>query len=277
MPVLLPESLLAACDLMAEYGDGAVPVAGGTDLLRGWLSRPALHQRPLVDLSALGELRSLAWTDDELVIGALTPFATTARDPTVRREMPAIAAAAHAVEPLAVRLRATWGGNLATQGSGGDGAVALLATGARVELISRDGTRELPVAELLAAGRRPQELLRRVRVARRRAADARFLACPSGDWRHRPALALAPDDAGGWRVATAVGGRARRLTTIEALLAAGERDATRMTTAFAEELGAAGGAASGAVLARLLERLLDDSAAHRTGMAGAADALPSTP
>jgi xanthine dehydrogenase small subunit len=67
-----------------------------------------------------------------------------------------------------IRNRATLGGNLATASPIGDAAPALLSLGATVELVSRAGTRSLPLSAFFQGYRRtelrPGELIRAVRI-----------------------------------------------------------------------------------------------------------------
>ncbi|MGH7548717.1 MAG: FAD binding domain-containing protein, partial [Gemmatimonadales bacterium] len=71
MRALLPGSVAEALDLLASDG-GAVPIAGGTDLLVHWPVHLEAHERTYVDLSRLADLKPLRWTDSELVLGGLT-------------------------------------------------------------------------------------------------------------------------------------------------------------------------------------------------------------
>ena len=69
MPVLVPDSLAAACALLVEDRERIV-LAGGTDLLVAWPQRFDRHGATYVDVSKLTELRTISFAGDALVLGA---------------------------------------------------------------------------------------------------------------------------------------------------------------------------------------------------------------
>ncbi len=163
--VVRPSSLDEALEALAR--PGAVPLAGGTDLmvernLRG--TSPPL----LVAVGELPELRVLAVRDDHVEIGAGLTLAAIERGlagtvPLLDRLWSQFAS------PL-IRNAATLGGNLGTASPIGDSAPALLALEASVLLAGPDGEREVPLADFFTGyrttGRAPGELIRAVRIPR---------------------------------------------------------------------------------------------------------------
>jgi CO/xanthine dehydrogenase FAD-binding subunit len=160
---------------------GAVVLAGGTVVNAG--PRPAAST--LVDLQALG-LDSIEVADDaSVVIGAMTRLATLATDerlPGWLREL------ARAELPSTLRTAATVGGTLF--GGGWESALlaGLLACDAVAVTVGSDGTREIPVADLLvhpdAIGSRLVTAVRlvvdgiaAVHVTARTPADRPIVAC----------------------------------------------------------------------------------------------------
>ncbi len=126
--------------------DGAVPLAGGTDLLvkvRAGVARPGL----LVDVSRVESLRGLSRSQDGLSIGAALPLADLLGDAAVRDAYPLLATVLRSLGSTQIRSRATLGGNLANASPAADGALALLAYDARLTLASRAGSRALPLRE----------------------------------------------------------------------------------------------------------------------------------
>ncbi len=203
-PATLPEAL----SLLSEHGMDALPMAGGTDLLVN-LKHRLYDARHVVGLRGLPELRGIREEPDgAVVLGALTPIAELTRNPLVRSRLPSLAAAAGAIAGPQLREMGTLGGNLCLdtrcvyvnqsrfwrQALGGclkkdgttchvvpggrncvaaascDTAPVLATLGARVNLASVAGEREVTVAALYVADgirnhvRRPDELLVSVRV-----------------------------------------------------------------------------------------------------------------
>jgi len=106
-----PGTLEAAVRLLEELGDGAMPIAGGTDVVPNMKHR--LHEPGhLVSLRGVPELAGIDATGDTLRIGATETLAAVATHPLVREHAPALAqAAAHVAGPQ-LRNAATLGGNL---------------------------------------------------------------------------------------------------------------------------------------------------------------------
>ncbi len=161
-----PTSLARACEL-AESG---LPIAGGTDLLVYANQR---HRRfdSLLSLEQVAELQELSSSTNELVLGA---GVTLARLEHWLSEHAPDAELLRQLWPLfssrLIRNRATLGGNLATASPIGDAAPALLALEAELTLVSRAGSRRVPLAQFFTGYRRtvlaPGELIRSVHLAR---------------------------------------------------------------------------------------------------------------
>lgn len=169
MRVLLPKSLDEALDLLAS--EAAVPMAGGTDLLVHWPQNLAAHDRTYLDLSHLHTLKAIEWTHEALILGGLTTYWDVIRDPQARQLFPLLIAAARQVGSIQIQARGTWAGNIANASPAADGVPALMAYGAVVELASRDGRAEVPLADFYLGykemRRRPDQLITAIRVPRR--------------------------------------------------------------------------------------------------------------
>ncbi len=204
MPVLMPQSLKAACDLLSGYA--AVPIAGGTDLLVHWPERLEDHQKTFLDLSALDELRPLCWSEDCLILGGLTTYWEVIQEPRIHREFPLLLTAAQQVGAVQIQARGTWAGNIANASPAADGVLALLAYDAVVELVSRTGIEAVPLGEFYLGykqmRRRPDQLIQSIRLPRRPATFEFFEKVGS-----RAAQAITKvgvaivRSAAGWRVA----------------------------------------------------------------------------
>lgn len=106
-----PAALPAALELLAEHGAAAMVIAGGTDLMPNMKHRLFTPDH-LVALKAIPELRGIEERGAEIRIGAGETLAAVARDPLVRRRLPALARAAGLVAGPQLRNMGTIGGNL---------------------------------------------------------------------------------------------------------------------------------------------------------------------
>ena len=183
-----PDTLEEAVRLLEGFGESAMLIAGGTDVIPNMKHR--LHEpRHLVSLRSVRELSGITVEADELRIGAAETLSAVSADELVLEHAPALAeAAAHIAGPQ-LRNAATLGGNLCldtrctyynqshfwrqslgfclkkdgdtchvTQvgkkcvaAHSADTPPVLWALGATVELLSHDGLREVPVDEFFVA------------------------------------------------------------------------------------------------------------------------------
>lgn len=108
-----PDTITEAVEILAER-DGALPVAGGTDVYPK-MKRRQMRPHVIVNLGrvdGLNGLREVCETGDGLAIGALSTLADVATDPTVREQYPGVAEAAESVATPHHRRMGTVGGNL---------------------------------------------------------------------------------------------------------------------------------------------------------------------
>jgi CO/xanthine dehydrogenase FAD-binding subunit len=154
---MVPGSIEEALAAQSERPDG-VPLAGGTDLM---VAVNFGRERPgrLTSLRRLQELRELRVKDGRVRCGAGVTYTR------MLAELPegAMVQAARTVGSPQIRNAGTLGGNLGTCSPAGDLLPVLAALDATVVLGSRDGEREVPVAEFMLgpkrSARRPEELI----------------------------------------------------------------------------------------------------------------------
>lgn len=170
MPVLQPRTLSEACALLAEDPQ-RVAIAGGTDLLVNWPIHIDRHERTYLDLSKLDDLKSIEWSEDAVTLGAATTFWSVLRDSRFREDLPLLPKVAAQVGALQIQTRATWAGNVVNASPAADGAAALLALDATVELVSSTAVEQVPLADLFLGykriRKRPDQLIRAIHVPRR--------------------------------------------------------------------------------------------------------------
>ena len=146
---------------------GIQVLSGGTDFY------PALGERvtrqPVMDISALRELRGVSREAEYIRIGGLSTWTDIIRAP-LPRCFDALKSAAREVGSVQIQNRGTVAGNLCNASPAADGVPPLLALDAEVELASSRGSRRLPLAEFIVGNRktqrRPDELLIAVWIPR---------------------------------------------------------------------------------------------------------------
>jgi CO/xanthine dehydrogenase FAD-binding subunit len=163
---LQPASWAEALEARAAL-PGALPVAGGTDVLVE-LNFHRRHPPALMDLGRVRGLDEVSVSDGWLRLGAAATY--TQLMAAVPASFPALALAARTVGSPQIRHRGTLGGNLGTASPAGDALPPLLAAGAQVEAASRAGTRRIAIADFCTGPKHnalaPDELISAVHVPR---------------------------------------------------------------------------------------------------------------
>ena len=184
------KTVLEACDLLAERGENARVLAGGTDLLIEWRRASKKTPKVVLDISRVAELGGIAESDGSLTIGPLATHADLQRSELVAKFAPLLATAASAIGSPQIRARGTVGGNIMNAAACADTVPPLVALGAIVTLKSKGGARELALADLFLkpyqTQARPDELLTGIRFPKL-PADARSAFIKLG---RRNALAI---------------------------------------------------------------------------------------
>ncbi len=169
MPVTIPGSLAEALTALAADPDATV-LAGGTDLMVE-VNDGRRSPRHVVAINRVDELRGVAVTGAEVVIGAGTTY-TELCEPPLTELLPALAYAARTVGSPQIRNAGTIGGNLATASPAGDTLPVLVALDASVAVASTVGQRLVPIRSFFTGPKRsaltPGELVVAVHIPRRR-------------------------------------------------------------------------------------------------------------
>ncbi|HSR85150.1 MAG TPA: xanthine dehydrogenase family protein subunit M [Streptosporangiaceae bacterium] len=149
-----PKYLGEAFDILDSYGTDASPLAGGTDLIVG-VRTGRIAPRILVDLKRITDLfPGICSTDGGVSIAAPTTLTDIIADDLIRRHFPALVQAAGTIGSVQIRNRATLTGNICNASPAADTAPALLAYGAEVVLVSREGSRPVRLEEFFLGPRR---------------------------------------------------------------------------------------------------------------------------
>ena len=107
-----PSTVDEAVDLLRTFGQRAMLVAGGTDLLPNMKHELATPE-VLISLSGVRELRGIQLAPDgAITIGAMTTIADVATNDVVRSRLPALSQAAALIAGPQLRRMGTLGGNV---------------------------------------------------------------------------------------------------------------------------------------------------------------------
>jgi CO/xanthine dehydrogenase FAD-binding subunit len=150
MDFLQPPTWAEALAAKAEH-PGAVPIAGGTDVMVE-LNFDRRRPEALLDLTRVSELAQWGVQDQAIRLGAGVTYARIINELGPR--LPGLAMASRTVGSPQIRNRGTVGGNLGTASPAGDAHPALLAADAEVEVASVRGTRRIPITEFFTGPKR---------------------------------------------------------------------------------------------------------------------------
>ena len=145
---LRPATLADAISALAQHGEGAQIMAGGTNLIVDMKLEKA-SPTVVVDLSGLHELAGIREEAGMIRIGALTPIHALATSALLWEKATALAEAAAAFGSTQIAMRGTIGGNVCNGSPASDTVPALLVLEAEATLVSADGERTVAVGDLL--------------------------------------------------------------------------------------------------------------------------------
>jgi CO/xanthine dehydrogenase FAD-binding subunit len=162
-----PSSVSEACQILAQYGQKAKLLAGGTDLLVD-MKKNLVSPDPLVSISRLDELKQIDLANDGLKIGACVTAAELAASDAVSSKWRAVCAGAKALGSPQIRNLATIGGNIGSASPAADMPPSLIAYGARIVLKKSAGERILPLENFFISPKRTNiesdELIAEIRI-----------------------------------------------------------------------------------------------------------------
>lgn len=146
--LLQPDSLSGALEPLAEHGDEAKVLAGGTAVVL-MLQQKLIAPTVLVSVGRVPDLAYIRSEPDGVHVGPLTTLRELERSSVIQTRFPLLAQASGAVGNVRIRNQATLGGNLAEADYASDPPTALLALGAQVTATSVRGARSIPLQDFL--------------------------------------------------------------------------------------------------------------------------------
>lgn len=157
-----------ACALLTKLGPDARPIAGGQTLIPMMKLR-LLRPSHLVDLRGISGAQDICENEEAIEIGALARHEDIGRSDIASR-YPILKDCALGIADVQVRNMGTIGGSLAEADPSSCWPALLVALDANVRCMSRDGSREQAVRELLADAYTPNlepgELITRILIDR---------------------------------------------------------------------------------------------------------------
>ena len=164
--LLQPQNLSDALAALAQGSSAIRPLAGGTDMLVDIRAKRATPD-VLMSLQNLDELRGITRENGTLQIGAATTIAEFLKHPELTKHAALRQAAFVFANPM-IRNTATIGGNIGSASPAGDMLPPLLALDAQIELVSKDETHVMPLADFFLGprktARRADELISNIQL-----------------------------------------------------------------------------------------------------------------
>ncbi|AGB41009.1 aerobic-type carbon monoxide dehydrogenase, middle subunit CoxM/CutM-like protein [Halobacteroides halobius DSM 5150] len=160
-----PEGIEGAINLLEEYGDQVVIVAGGTDLLVDYNER-LYDLDGILDLKNIEKLSKINVKEDHIEIGAMVTHTEIEKSASLKEYLPILSQAAADVGSPQIRNRGTIGGNVVTASPAGDLLPALLAYKAEFELVSIKGKERVLAKDFFTGPKKavitPEQLLTKI-------------------------------------------------------------------------------------------------------------------
>lgn len=164
--VFVPQSLDEALEILSEYHDVTL-LSGCTDFYPD-LKKGKPEPAKVMDIWGLSDICGIKMKDGYIEIGSGTTFSDIASCETIKKYLPALADLSTMIGARAIQNRATIGGNIVNASAAADSPPLLFVYGSTAVLRSKNGTREVPIAELFGGYRKtvlkPGEMLASIKI-----------------------------------------------------------------------------------------------------------------
>ena len=140
-----PKTLEEALRLLAQHGEKAKWIAGGTDVIV-MIKQKAMAPDVLISLQGIPGLDRIQY-NGSLSLGPMVTHRAIEKSAVIRENFSALADAVDYLGSIQIRNVATLGGNLCTAAPSADTATPLLVLGTQVKIKSAKEERTLPIEE----------------------------------------------------------------------------------------------------------------------------------
>ncbi len=162
-----PKSVDEAVGLLSKLGEDALLLAGGHSLIPMMKLRMASPDH-LVDLSGIGELKSITQAGDTIIIGAMTTQFELMSSELLARHLPIIRETSMVIADPQIRYKGTFGGNVVNGDPGNDMPALMQCLNAKLELSGPNGVRHVAARDFYQGSyftaREPDEILTSVHI-----------------------------------------------------------------------------------------------------------------
>ena len=164
---IISADIKGVCNELQKTGKATHLLAGGTDLMVAVNLRDLVAEK-LICLRDCG-LDYIKIADAQLKIGASTTLKSIIQSEAVQTNAPLLVESCRSIGSPAIRNVATLGGNVCNASPAADGALALLALDAAVNIVSASGQRSVAIETFFTGPRKtvlkPNELVKEFSIA----------------------------------------------------------------------------------------------------------------
>jgi carbon-monoxide dehydrogenase medium subunit len=144
---VFPETIKDCIEELEKHSGRARIIAGGTDLVLA-VQRGDCSPIVILDITRIKELEGIMEEEGGVRLGARVTHAACASSPLIQKSGTCLAEACLTVGSPQIQQVATVAGNVVNAQPAADGAIALIALGARARIVSTKGEREEQVDQL---------------------------------------------------------------------------------------------------------------------------------
>jgi CO/xanthine dehydrogenase FAD-binding subunit len=160
-------SIEEMCAALSQYGSDACVLAGGTDLLIEYRRTQSKMPKVVVDISRIKTLIGITESNGSVIIKPLSTHTQILKSSIVQQFSSLLASAVSVIGSPQIRNRGTIGGNIMNAAACADTVPPLIALGATIILQSKNGSRQMNLAELFVkpytTHAKPDEVLTEIR------------------------------------------------------------------------------------------------------------------